>query len=140
MSATPATGSVKTSEAQKRATASSKRRVSAELLCDPPGLGGFRGIDPEPREVAMLPMESATWLAPEFYVALPRSAVLRIERQSHDNSPKFATVDFIGSRTHFAPCPAPPPLGTTNEAVPPASDLRPLPWEARAVVRLESRR
>jgi hypothetical protein len=140
MSATPDTGSVKTSEGQKRATASSKRRVSAELRRDHPGLRGFRGIDPEPRQVAMLPIESATWLAPEFYVALPRSAVLRIERRSHDHFPKFATVEVVGSRTHFAPCPAPQPWATTNESVPPAGDLQPFPWEARAVVRSGSRR
>jgi hypothetical protein len=140
MNATPENGSTKTFQGQKRAPASSRRRASTELTYDQPGLAGFCGINPHPHEVAMLPMESATWLAPEFYVALPRSAMLRIERLSHATFPKFATPDIRGFQAHRAPCPDLQPWGTTKDIVPPAGDLQPSPWEARALVRLESRR
>jgi len=139
MSMTNESAAAEAVDGRKRPTTRSRRREQSAPTPAPvdtqPDLAGFRGIQPGPAAVQMWPLESGTWLQPEFCIAVPRFAGIRIERRSRVAAPTFARIEATPARGRAA-------LDTLGDqpAVPvkvvlPAGDIQPLGWDARTILR-----
>ena len=122
---------------RKRATPRSRRREQpAPVAVDaPPDLAGFRAVAPGPAAVQMWPLESGTWLQPEFCIAVPRFAGIRIERRSRVAGPTFARVEAVPARGRAALHPISDQPPAPVKVILPLGDIRPLGWGARTILR-----
>lgn len=121
---------------RKRSTFPARRREDRRQVTvdGQPELAGYRAVEPGPAAVQMWPLESGTWLQPEFCVVAPRSAGMQIERRSRVAGRTFACIEATPARGNAA-------LNTISELVAdgkpvlPAGDLRPLGWDARTILK-----